>query len=188
MQQDTQFAPANLEKILSSPEFVNSERMARFLAFLVACAQGPESRRVKEIEIGNAVFGRPLGYDPKTDSIVRVEATRLRKKLASYYQNEGKNDPVVLRLTPGRYEIEFLANSETAPRDPEPGVPVAAPPASRRRWMILTGAGIGSALIGAASYPRRKTPPASLEALAVTSFSGREDHPAFSPDGKQLAY
>jgi Tol biopolymer transport system component len=54
--------------------------------------------------------------------------------------------------------------------------------------MIVTGAGIGGALLGVAFYSRRKTPPPSLEAFAVTSFSGREDHPAFSPDGKQLAY
>src|SRR5579863_1524570 len=165
MQQDTRFAPASLEKILASPEFVNSERMSRFLAFLVDRAQQPEPRRMKEIEIGHAVFDRPVGYDPKNDSIVRVEATRLRKKLASYYNNDGRLDPVILRLEPGHYEIEFVPN----PATPLPAT--VEEPTPRRKWIVLTGAGIGSALIGAAFYSKRPAPPPSLDAFAVTSFS-----------------
>jgi len=84
MQEDTQFPQAALEKVLASPEFVNSERIARLLTFLVERARDSGSKRMKEIEIGHTVFDRPVGYDPKSDSIVRVEATRLRKKLAQY--------------------------------------------------------------------------------------------------------
>lgn len=72
---------------------------------------------MKEYVIGIDVFKRDAGFDPRTDAIVRVEAGRLRSKLKSYYENEGRNDSVVIRIPVGGYrpEIALRENAEASP-------------------------------------------------------------------------
>jgi TolB-like protein len=51
-------------------------------------------------------------FDPKTDTIVRVQARKLRAKLEDYYAaNRG---PIRIRLVPGRYQPEFAHAREPA--------------------------------------------------------------------------
>ena len=71
-----------LEKILASPIFVNSERLCAFLRFVVE--QALQGSPPKEYTLGIEVFGRDASYDPRTDPVVRVEARRLRYKLKEY--------------------------------------------------------------------------------------------------------
>src|SRR5579885_2473858 len=84
---------SHVERVLASPQFVRSQRMCRFLMLLVERANHSNAELLKETEIGVLVFDREVGYDPKVDSIVRTEATRLRRKLAEYYAGEGRNSP-----------------------------------------------------------------------------------------------
>ena len=49
------------------------------------------------------VFGRPPDYNPKQDAVVRIEAGRLRARLAEYYQGGGAGDPIVIELPKGGY-------------------------------------------------------------------------------------
>ncbi len=69
---------AQLEKILSERDFVNSERLMRFLRFVVSEALGGRAERLKEYAIALEVFDRDESFDPRTSPIVRVEAGRLR--------------------------------------------------------------------------------------------------------------
>jgi hypothetical protein len=62
---------------------------------------------VKEYQIATEVFGRSAGFDPQADSTVRVQAGRLRVKLAEYYATEGIDDPIIVELPKGSYVLSF---------------------------------------------------------------------------------
>jgi TolB-like protein len=92
-----------LARILRSPIFVRSERLGRFLRFIVEHVIGGNQNCLKEYVIGSEVYDRKPPYHPSQDSIVRTEARRLRGKLMEYYETEGKDDPVYIYLRPGSY-------------------------------------------------------------------------------------
>jgi TolB-like protein len=94
---------AQLERILKSRVFKNSERLQRFLKFAVECALDGTTDRLKESVVGRVVFDRGTDYDPRTDSIVRVESQRLRRRLREYYEGDGRSDPVVINFRAGSY-------------------------------------------------------------------------------------
>jgi hypothetical protein len=83
-----------LEDICASPVFAHSERMMRFLRFVVERSIAGDLHAIREYSIGMEVFDRSPDYDPKIDTIVRVEARRLRKKLEAYYTGPGAGDAV----------------------------------------------------------------------------------------------
>ncbi len=98
----------NLEILLKSPIFSRSRRLGAFLRFVVEESLAGRSDELKEYLIGIEVFHRQKSYDPRTDPIVRVEAGRLREKLAEYYSNEGAKHPVHIELPKGRYSPAFV--------------------------------------------------------------------------------
>ena len=81
--------------------------MARFLRLAVERSLEGKADQLKEYLIGVEVFDRPASYDPRVDPIVRVEARRLRSKLKSYYEGDGRNDPIQFAFRPGSYAPEF---------------------------------------------------------------------------------
>src|SRR4051794_2371127 len=87
-----------VERILRSPLFTGSERLSRFLQFVADKTLAGERDDIKEYLIAIEVYRRGANYDPKTDSIVRVEASRLRRKLNEYYQGSGYRDTVLVEL------------------------------------------------------------------------------------------
>lgn len=92
-----------LDRILRSRAFIHSHRIRRFLQFVVEeCLLG-QQHRLKEYLIGLEVFNRLETFDPRVDSIVRVEARRLRTKLDEYYQTEGQDDEIRIELRKGSY-------------------------------------------------------------------------------------
>jgi len=101
-----------LRRVLASTIFAQSARMSRFLRFAVERALAGQSDQLKEYLIGVEVFDRKPNYDPRVDPIVRVEARRLRSKLKSYYDGDGRNDDVVIELPKGAYAPVFRSKSE----------------------------------------------------------------------------
>jgi tetratricopeptide (TPR) repeat protein len=106
--------PAQVELALaaieSSTAFRSSARHRALLRYLVAQALGPAAPPPKESVIAVEVFGRAPGrFDPRSDSIVRVEARRLRARLAAYYAAEGREMPVRIELPVGSY-LPLLAS------------------------------------------------------------------------------
>jgi TolB-like protein/Flp pilus assembly protein TadD len=103
-----------LEKILASPLFAESERMRRFLRLVVDEKLKSEPGRLKEFIIGVEVFDKKPPYDPRLDPIVRVEARRLRAKLREYYDGCGCADKIQIELPKGSYAPVFSFRSEPA--------------------------------------------------------------------------
>ena len=101
-----------LETILSSPPFCHAERMKRFLDLVVRETLAGRAGQVKEYTIGVDAFGRPRTYSPFADPIVRVEARRLRDKLARYYEQHGQNDEIVIAVPRGQYLPTFTFRAE----------------------------------------------------------------------------
>src|ERR1051326_4010325 len=83
-----------LEKILASEAFTRSERLRSFLKFTVERSASGRQDQLKEYVIGLEVYRKGASFDPRSDSTVRVEASRLRNKLREYYADEGREDPV----------------------------------------------------------------------------------------------
>ena len=96
-----------LERVLHSRTLQNSENLKAFLRFVVEKTLANEHAQLKEYIIAIEVFGRRSDYDPRIDSVVRVQAGRLRTKLQEYYTAEGKNDPIVIDLPKGHYHPVF---------------------------------------------------------------------------------
>ena len=95
---------ATLDRLVTSDTFRRSQRHRLFLEHVVRAALAGEHERLKEVIIGLEVFGRDLAsYDPRQDPIVRVEAGRVRKKLARYYAIEGGDDAFEIAIPPGAY-------------------------------------------------------------------------------------
>ena len=128
-----------LARILQSPIFAQSERLARFLRFTVEHAISGSSEGLKEYVIGTEVYDRKPPYHPSQDSIVRTEARRLRTKLKEYYESEGKDDPVFIYFRPGNYVPVFRS------RDLEAGYQADA--GSSNDALFVDGAGVSIAVI-----------------------------------------
>jgi hypothetical protein len=106
-----------LETVLASELFSRSPNLAKMLRYIGLKYLEGQQDSIKEYNIGVEALGRRPDFDPKKDSIVRVEALRLRQKLRQYYENEGADHPVVISLQVGQYVPQFLHRSEehTAP-------------------------------------------------------------------------
>jgi TolB-like protein len=96
-----------LDRMLASDSFVHSDRLSRFLRYVVDRTLNGEGDRLKEYVLGTEVFDRDEQYDPRVDSIVRVEAGRLRAKIDEYYNHGGRNDPILIRMRRGSYTPLF---------------------------------------------------------------------------------
>ena len=96
-----------LERLLQSRILHGSESLRAFLKFVVLKSVDDRDPQLKEYTIATEVFGRSSSYDSRNDSVVRVQAGRLRTKLQEYYATEGKHDRVLIDLPKGHYTPEF---------------------------------------------------------------------------------
>jgi hypothetical protein len=135
-----------LDAILASPSFHGSKRCHQFLKYVVEKSLAGEASALKERSVAIEVFGRQPESDLAEDTIVRVGAREVRKRLAQYYVTpEGGGAEIRIDLPPGSYVPEFKfgnARVEEAPAViPSPSVPV--PWAWPRRYSLpLTAVGI----------------------------------------------
>lgn len=126
---------AQLGRMLTHPLFMQSERQSRFLKYIVEETLTGGGRRLNQFVIGVDVFDRDASFDPAIDSIVRVEAGRLRAKLREYYAEVGQGDPVWILLPKGRYATVFQSGGP-AVGSPHPANGSAGHPASQARPIV----------------------------------------------------
>lgn len=103
---------AELETVLASRTFARSPNLIKMLRFIGNEVLNGRHDTIKEYIIGVEALGRPPEFDPKQDSVVRVEAFRLRKKLEQYYKTEGAGHPITISLQAGNYIPQFHRRGE----------------------------------------------------------------------------
>src|SRR5246500_5545539 len=96
---------AEIEKLVASHALHGSESLCKLLRYLAKQAVEHPGVPVKEYQIATEVFGRQADFDPQLDSMVRVQAGRLRSKLAEYYSSEGTNDATIVEVPKGSYAV-----------------------------------------------------------------------------------
>lgn len=105
-----------LEKILNSKEFSSSKIYKSYLTYLVEATR--DGRELKETTIAMEAFGKDAHFNPAEDTIVRSHTYNLRKKLETYYYEEGKDDKYRLEIPKGHYEAIFVPSvNNEAPSD-----------------------------------------------------------------------
>lgn len=96
-----------LRSVLASQEFLRAPKLASLLSYLCEKLFAGEASQIKEYSIGLEVFNRGASFDQDSDSIVRVEANRLRKRLAEYYAGEGASHGLQITIPVGQYVPRF---------------------------------------------------------------------------------
>jgi len=167
-----------VDKLINSHSLRGSESLCKLLRYLAEHSLDHPGVALKEYQIATEVLGRPPGFDPQSDSTVRVQAGRLRVKLAEYYSHEGLDDPILVEVPKGSYALTFqlrtpMASAAGHPLDLERG-DKAASHTSNRGWVIAVGC---------------------LAALLVASWlttamllAGRRGAPAGAKEPAPLAY
>lgn len=149
---------AELKAILASEAFQRAPTLAQLLSYICEKCFAGQQNLIKEYNIAVEALGRPPEFDQKRDSIVRVEAHRLRKRLKEYYDSEGKGHMVRIELPLGGYVPVFHrrepegegetspagAAAEATPPPADGAKPVSSEPHPRRRSRSRTLLGIAA--------------------------------------------
>jgi TolB-like protein len=161
-----------LERILASKGFQTAGRLSRLLRYVTEKTLSGESEQLKEYAVGVEVFDRDASFDPRVDSIVRVEAGRLRTRLDEYYARDGADDELRITLPKGGYVAQFQTSNARASDPPRE---TSTPPARRgsaRIALVGTGVVIVAAVsLWLAAWRGRVEQP-SVAVLSFSEFSG----------------
>src|SRR6202040_4081474 len=161
-----------VQRIVSSPPFQKSTRLRDLLHFITEQTIHGKAHELTEQHIGNALFHKPSDYSPLEDSSVRVHARQLRLKLHEYFNEDGRNESIVLEIPKGSYAPVFRAAQKaealTAAIEPT-AIPALAWP--RRAMLPWALCGILAMLSGVLAYrvlSHRAPPPQSLASATLS--------------------
>jgi TolB-like protein/tetratricopeptide (TPR) repeat protein len=151
--------------------FFRSERLWRFLRFVVDRTLSGRGDELKGYLIGVEIYDKGPDFDPRLDSAVRVDARRLRAKLTEYYAGPGADRPIRIVLPKGGYQPEFAAASAAAV-EVQPPQPTAVVPSSTRSWIPWALGGAVLFVMGAVVlWPSRADRAARASADIVRSIA-----------------
>ena len=173
-----------LRRVVESRAFAGSERLKRFLTYAVEKALLGQGSQLKEYVLAVEVFDRRDSFDPDADAIVRVEARRLRAKLATYYSTEGRDSRLVIEMPKGGYAPVVRFRPGDAPPTAPPaegtaGLAALGPgrprPDRRRFWLgaaLVAAVACAAVAIYLLSTARsQRPPPSSVAVLPFTVLS-----------------
>lgn len=202
---------AELERVLSSRDFQRTPALTRLLSYLGEQALAAQAEGLKEVAIGHALYDRPADYDPKLDSVVRVNANRLRIRLEDHYRSHPeRTQRLFLPKWSYALQLEQMPGATTANAAPrkvqesEPAKPgdgeaeqlplwILRQPTARGRMLYISASVLGLLLsiVVWVAVLRPKAFPAAETFWSVRPFArlgGSQEFGAFSPDGKTLAF
>jgi hypothetical protein len=116
---DLELQRAELQALLGSKEFTRAPMLALLLTYLCERLFAGEANKIKEYSVGVEVFKRGASFDQDSDSIVRVEANRLRKRLAEYYAGDGATHRLQITIPVGQYVPRFQPGPGWKPENAE---------------------------------------------------------------------
>src|SRR3984885_11382790 len=149
-----------IDHIIKSHSLRGSESLCKLLQYLAKQSLDHPNAPLKEYQIATEVYARHADFDPQSDSTIRVQAGRLRLKLAEYYATEGANDPIVVKLPKG------------PPPAPAPAAP-AVPVQWRVAVIILLGCLTASLVVlGSLLWTRNRADASSATSLASRPAAG----------------
>lgn len=160
-----------LDSILSAPAFTSSKRCQDFLRYIVTESMEGRGEEINERNIAHVVFGKSDRFEPSEDSLVRVKAHEVRRRLAQYYQDNPSSE-LRIELPHGGYAPHFSA--QPVPQTPTPGMgdrPLPSPAPrqslSRRKalWFLTGTAAAAAVAIPASIYLHPKLAPTPLDQL-----------------------
>ena len=150
-----------LGRIVSSPLFKHSKHYPAFLRYVVERALDGQDARLKERAIGIEVFGRDRDYDTNFDPVVRTSACEVRKRVAQYYLEPGRESEIRIEMHSGSYVPEFrfpevAVADALAPRLEKP-VEVIPPRRETRvaRWPLIAALAATPVLLGVGAITLR---------------------------------
>jgi len=157
-----------LQTLRESRAFRQAPTLSNLLTYLCEKRFAGESNQIKEYSIGVEVFRRGASFDQETDSIVRVEVNRLRKRLAEYYAGEGASHRWRIEIPVGQYVPSFVGSVQQAGPEPQPSAK-AEPPATpwhKNRWAWIAGAVTVALIAGVVWWIARAPKPPAVPAPA----------------------
>ena len=187
---------AELQSVLASQIFVRAPTLAHLLSYLCEKMLAGETAQIKEYSIALDVFGRRETFDQDTDSIVRVQVNRLRKRLAEYYASEGAQHEIRISIPIGHYVPRFektlaaatssveLSGTRTFPPINVPS-DIFRPNVGTRTWLVFTGV-IVLAILAVIGLGLRKREKPSAPLAASQNVQALFEKPVGLPVGDEL--
>jgi hypothetical protein len=198
---DLEAQRAELDAVLHSEHFVRAPALANLLSYLCEKLFAGEAHQIKEYSVGVEVFRRKDSFDQNADSIVRVEANRLRKRLAEYYAGEGASHRLHIAIPVGQYVPQFIAadprpveNVPASLGSSRPGVESSATRpviprffrADRWTWWLVAALALLSLGLGCAVLILRHMTQTSPQAESNPSFALPEESQLGPPLGEEV--
>jgi hypothetical protein len=114
----TEERKSEVQRVLQSPQFRRTPKLQRFLSVVCDYYFQNRAQEINEFLIATEGFGKGPDFDPSQDSLVRVQAREVRRRLREYYQSEGKGSTIVLDIPLGHYVPDFTPVESLQPNRP----------------------------------------------------------------------
>jgi hypothetical protein len=107
---------AEVQRVLESPQFRRTPKLQRFLELICDYYFQNRAHEINEFLIATEAFGKGPGFDPSQDSLVRVQAREVRRRLREHYQSDGKGSRLILDIPLGHYVPGFTVLENSRPQ------------------------------------------------------------------------
>lgn len=138
---------AELQSVLQSQAFTRSPGLSLLLSYLCEKVLNGESSQIKEYSIALDVFARQESFDQDSDSIVRVQANRLRKRLAEFYASEGRSHRIHISIPVGQYVAVFEEHEPVASENHSPPAAIHSTLPHLKMWIAIAVSVLGMAAV-----------------------------------------